>query len=240
MTGGRLGPEPLLFALAVTALTALACGLGPAVQARHVGVSGALREGGRGGIGSRQRLRGWLVVAEVAAAMLILSGAALLARSYVSLQEVDPGFMAAHVLTARVSRLGVEAQKTQVAFGNEVLTRLRALPGVTAAAATSFLPLDGMPGIASTFLLADRPVPPAGERPTADFRPVTPGYFATLRIPVRQGRDFTASDLADRPGVAIVNEAFVRAVVGRRVRSSAGASTTRLANRRRLSAWSAT
>ena len=225
--GGAAG---LAFAFVTTAATAVACGLGPALGARKASVHEALREGGRGGVGSRQRLRGLLVASEVAAATLILSGAALLAQSYVALQDVDPGFNPEHVLTARVARMGTAAQSSEVAFGTEVVARLTALPGVTAAAATSFLPLDGAPGIGSTFVLADRPEPAAGERPVADYRPVTPGYFATLQIPVRAGRDFSDADVADRPRVAIVNEAFARQLssdvspIGRRLNDSLGQS----------------
>ena len=207
---GRAGGAALAFAIAVTLATALACGLGPALGARRVSVQGALREGGRGGVGRRQRLRGWLVAGEVAAAMLILSGAALLARSYLAMQQIDPGFTATGVLTARVARMGPAAQAAQPTFADDVLTRLRALPGVTAAAATSFLPLDGQPGIGSSFLLGDRPEPAPGERPVADYRPVTPGYFGALQIPLRQGRDFSDADVPARPRVAIVSEAFVR------------------------------
>lgn len=225
---GQLGGAGLIFALGVTAITALACGLGPALTARKTSVTDALREGGRGGVGGRQRLRGWLVAGEVAAAMLVLSGAGLLARSYVALQDVDPGFSDDHVLTARVSRMGRTAQEGSARFANDVVARLRVLPGVTNAAATSFLPLDGNLGIGSSFLLADQPVPPAGERPVADFRPVTPGYFATLQIPLRAGRDFSDADSDGRPRVAIVNEAFVRAhsasasPLGRRLNDSLG------------------
>ena len=164
VTDVGLGGAALAFAVVATALTALACGLGPALSARKASVSDALREGGRGGVGSRQRLRGWLVAGEVAAATLILSGAALLGRSYLALQDVDPGFSAQQVLTARVSRMGSAAQASEVAFANDVVARLGGLPGVSAAAATSFLPLDGNPGIGSSFLLADRPEPAAGER----------------------------------------------------------------------------
>ena len=228
LTDGSLGPAALAFALAATALTAVGCGLGPALNARRTSVHEALREGGRGRVGGGQRLRGWLVAGEVAAAMMLLSGAALLGRSYLALRDVDPGFNAAQVLTARVSRMGRAAQASQVAFSDDVLTRLRALPGVSAAAATSFLPLDGAPGIGSSFLLADRPAPAAGDRPVADYRPVTPGYFAALQIPLRSGRDFTAADRADRARVAIVNEAFVRQLsadvspLGRRLTDSLG------------------
>ncbi len=227
-TADVLDGTALLFAAAVTAVTVLVCGLGPALAARSTSAASALREGGRGQTGGGQRWRGWLVAGEVAAAMLILSGAALLGRSYVALQEVAPGFNPRQVLTARVSRMGPHAQAASVAFTSEVLARLRALPGVTAAAGTSFLPLDGNLGIASSFLLADRPVPPAGERPSADYRPVTPGYFAALQIPVHAGRDFRDADGADRPRVAIVNETFVRqfspdvSPLGRRLTDSLG------------------
>jgi putative ABC transport system permease protein len=226
VTDGTLGGAALGFAFVATALTAIGCGIGPVWNARKASVHDALREGGRGGVGSRQRLRGWLVAGEVAAATLILSGAALLGRSYVELQDVDPGFNPQQVLTARVSRLGAEAQKSQVPFTTDVVARLRTLPGVTHAAATSFLPLDGNPGIGSSFRLADRPQPPPGERPVADYRPVTPGYFATLQIPLREGRDFTDADVGGRPRVAIVNEAFVRLLsrdvspIGRRLADS--------------------
>ena len=131
-------------------------------------------------------------------------------------------------LTARVSRMGEAAAKSEVTFANDVVARLAALPGVTAAAATSFLPLDGNPGIGSNFMLGDWPEPPPGERPVADYRPVTPGYFATLQIPLRQGRDFTDADVEGRPRVAIVNATFVRLLspdvspIGRRLTDSLG------------------
>ena len=118
---GTLGGAALLFAFLATAITAVACGFGPALSARNTSVQVALREGGRGGVGSRQRLRGWLVAGEVAAATLILSGAALLGRSYAAMQDVDPGFNPQQVLTARLSRLGEAAEKSQVAFANDVV-----------------------------------------------------------------------------------------------------------------------
>lgn len=224
------GGAALGFSVVVTALTALACGVGPVLSARRAAVHDALRGGGRGSMGAPPRLRGWLVVGEVAAAMLTLSAAALLGRSYLALQQVDPGFNPRQVVTARVSRMGPAAQATQVPFATDVLARIRTLPGVTAAAATSFLPLDGNLGIGSSFLLADRPAPAPGDRPVADYRPVTPGYFATLHIPLSQGRDFTEADVEGRPRVAVVNEAFVRlhsadvSPLGRRLHDSLGES----------------
>ena len=224
----QLGAGPLAFAVALTAVTAVVCGVGPAWRTRRTSRDG-LREGGRG-VAAPPRGRGWLVAGEVATATLVLAGAALLVQSYLALQDVDPGFNASHVLTARVSRMGAAAQDSSNAFAAGVLTRLRALPGVTAAGATSFLPLDGQLGIGSSFRLADRPAPAPGQAPVADYRPITPGYFATLQIPVRAGRDFTDADVTDRPRVAIVNEAFVRQLspdispLGRRLDDSLGTS----------------
>lgn len=205
---GDLDVTSLGFAAVVTALVGLACALGPAWRARRSSQSG-LRDGGRGVTGPA-RARGWLVAGEVAAATLVLSGAALLTRSYLAQQDIDPGFTAERVLSARVSRMGRAAQDSSVTFGRDVVARLRALPGVTNASATSFLPLDGQPGIGSSFWLADRPSPGPGNLPVADYRPVMPGYFATLGIPLKAGRDFTDADTEGRSLVAIVNDAFVR------------------------------
>lgn len=205
--GGLNGPA-LAFAGGLTLLTGLACSLGPALRARRLSPDD-LKAGGRS-VAASTRGRGWLVAGEVAAAMLVLSGAALLGRSYVELQAVDPGFQADRVITARVSRMGAAAQASSLAFAGDVIARLQTLPGVTSAAATSFLPLDGQVGIGSTFRLGDRPDPGPGNLPVADYRPVTPGYFATLGIRMVAGRDFSAQDVGDRPRVAIVNETFVR------------------------------
>lgn len=224
----QLGAGPLAFALGLTTTTALLCAIGPVLRTRRMSPDG-LRDGGRG-VAGPARGRGWLVAGEVATATLVLSGAALLAQSYLALQDVDPGFTATHVLTARVSRMGQAAQASSTAFAAEVLARVRALPGVTSAAATSFLPLDGQLGIGSSFRLADRPAPAPGQAPVADYRPITPGYFATLQIPVRAGREFTDADVSERPRVAIVNEAFVRQLspdvspLGRRLDDSLGES----------------
>ncbi|MEZ5418538.1 MAG: ABC transporter permease [Vicinamibacterales bacterium] len=194
--GGLNGPA-LAFAGGLTLLTGLACSLGPALRARRLSPDD-LKAGGRS-VAAATRGRGWLVAGEVAAAMLVLSGAALLGRSYMELQAVDPGFQADRVITARVSRMGAAAQASSVGFTDEVIDRVRALPGVTSAAATSFLPLDGQLGIGSSFWLGDRPDPGPGNKPVADYRPVTPGYFATLGIRLVAGRDFSAQDVEDRP-----------------------------------------
>lgn len=224
---GGIDAAALGFALGLTALTAVICAIGPI---RRALVShGDVRDGGRSVTGTL-RARGLLVASEVAAATLVLAGAGMLARSYLSLQQVDPGFSAERVMTARVSRMGPDAQRTSAAFVRDIVTRLRALPGVTDAAATAFLPLDGQAGIGSSFRMADRPAPAPGEAPVADYRPVTPGYFAALGIRLRAGRDFDDADVDGRPPVAIVNETFVRQLsadvppLGRRLDDSLDAS----------------
>lgn len=224
---GGLDVAALIFATGLAGLTMVACSVGPVRRAFRSFAD--VRQGGRGVAGTA-RMRGVLVAAEVAAATLVLTGAGMLARSYVALQQVDPGFTVDRVLTARVSRMGPDSQKTSAGFGRDVLARLRALPGVTHAAATSFLPLDGRLGIGSSFRLADRPAPAAGASPVADYRPITPEYFATLGIALREGRDFSESDVEGRPRVAIVNETFVRQLsadvpaIGRRLDDSLGES----------------
>lgn len=224
----------IAFALGATGLTALLCGLWPALAARRLSLTAALRDGGRGvSSGRRGRLRTVLVTAEVAAAAVLLANAALMARSFIALQDVHPGFDPARVLSVRVNRSGntPDAVTRNVQFHAETLDRLRQLPGVQAAAGTVFLPLAGL-GSATSFWLDDRPQPEPANRPSGEIRPVTPGYFQTVAIPLLLGRDFDASDTRERPLVTIVNETFVRRFypdenpLGRRVTYSWGQPNT--------------
>ena len=143
--------------------------------------------------------------------MALLAGAGLLVRSVLSLQAVDPGFDPSRVLTMQVAvSASSAADAPRVArFHQDVVDRLQNLPGVTRAAGTVFLPLAGM-GSATSFWMADRPEPSAADRPVADIRPVTPGYFQTMGIAMLAGRDFAAGDTPERPLVAVVNESFAR------------------------------
>ncbi|MEW6320418.1 MAG: ABC transporter permease [Acidobacteriota bacterium] len=200
------------FAVAATALTALLCGLGPALAARRAALTESLHDGGRGAVGhGGGRLRAALVASEVALAVVLLGGAGLLVRSYVALERVPPGFQPGNVLTLRVtlSTQSPDDRDRVVRFHEEAVERLRGLPGVTAAAGTVFLPLAGI-GSATSFWLLDRPEPAPADRPVADIRPITDGYFQTLGIPLLAGRDVAPSDTADSPFVAVVNETFVR------------------------------
>lgn len=219
--------------LAVTGAIVLASGvlfgLAPSVVASEI-ANDALRDGGRHG-SSRglRRTLGVLVVAEVALSLVLLTGAGLLIRSFERLQGVDPGFQATGLFTARVqlspSHYGDAARSA--AFFTNALERISALPGVTGAAAISFLPLSG-PGIATSFYPADQPPPAAGEAPVTEVRPITPGFFRTMGIPHREGRDIAVSDQADSPAVAVVSEGLARRYladrnpIGRRLHVSIG------------------
>jgi putative ABC transport system permease protein len=201
----------LAFTTALALGTGLLFGIVPALVASG-NLSAALREGGRhaGGPRSRRALSA-LVVAEVALSLVLLTGAGLLIRSFLRLQEINPGFRAAGVLTARVSLPGTtyadDASRTQ--FFENAIGRVSAAPGVQSAAGVTFLPLAG-PGIGTSFFRADQPEPPPGEAPVTDVRPITPGFFRTMGIPHLSGRDVAPSDRADSRRVAVISDSLAR------------------------------
>ncbi|HUE87375.1 MAG TPA: ABC transporter permease [Vicinamibacterales bacterium] len=201
------------YTMALSLATGLLFGLVPALMATGA-ANDAIRDGGRHGGGPRStRALGTLVVAEVALSLVLLAGAGLLIRSFVRLQNIDPGFRAEGVFTARVSAPAVRYPTGQDAttFYSNTLERIRQIPGVQSAAGISFLPLAG-PGMGTSFYRTDQPEPPDGERPITEVRPVTPNYFRTMGIPHLAGRDFTDADAADSPLVAIVSEGLVRRI----------------------------
>ena len=202
---GRVG----LFLLAITFLTAFVFGLAPALHAAVGNLSGALKEGGRGGTDSmrRNRLRGLLVASEFALAFVLLIGAGLMIRSFFALQNVDPGFNPHNVLSMVVSVAGsAESQPNRrEAFYRELLDRARSLPGVQSAGAINHMPLVGDIW-GWSFLIDGRPKPRPGESPLAVYRLVMPGYFETMRLPLIRGRLIAEKDDASAPGVVIINE----------------------------------
>ena len=226
-----LDPRIFLFTLAVSLLAALIFGLAPALHAVRGDLGGALKEEGRGAtVGSgRQRMRHALVVSEVAIAAVLACCAALLLRSFLSLQQVSPGFESQQLTTARIS-LPAARYPTAVEI-NGFLARLQQnlalLPGVRSAAVASMSPLAG---ISEDTLFDIEGRPPATHRDDgtprqyADLRWVGPGYFDTLGIPLLRGRGFTAEDRLDSSGVVIVNESLARLhwgdeeAIGRRLR----------------------
>ena len=200
-----------VFTAGVSVLTGLIFGLVPAIQTSRTDLTESLKDGGRGVSSGwkHNRMRSILMVSEVAIATILLIGAAILIQSLVRLQNVNPGFDSRGVITLRVdppdARYPAE-QKTL--FYNQLIERVRALPGVRSASATSQLPLAGS-SMGLRFEIEGRPVA-IENRYRADFRISTPGYFQTLHIPVLKGRDFNDQDTLKSPEVVIVNEAFAK------------------------------
>jgi putative ABC transport system permease protein len=203
-----LDPRVLAATLAVSFLTGIAFGLVPALQTSRLDLGTSLKEGERGsssGAG-RHRLRRLLMGSEMALALVLLVGAGLMIRTFVALRAVDPGFRPDHVLSAVVSVSGSRAGEgdRRVAFYAEALSRIRALPGVVSASAINHLPLAGDTW-GEPFHVEGQPPRRPGERPTADYRIVLPGYFETMGRPLVRGRDFDLRDDLGAPEVVIVN-----------------------------------
>lgn len=199
----------VLFLLGITLLTAIVFGATPAMHAAAGNLSDALKEGGRGDSDSahRSRLRGFLVASEFALAFILLIGAGLMIRSFSALQSVDPGFNPHNVLSMVVSIEGTkEAEPNRRAiFYRDLLHQIRTLPGVASASGINHLPLAGDMWDRS-FAIEGRPKPRPGESPDAVYRIVMPGYFQTMRLPVRRGRAINGTDDARVPGVVVINE----------------------------------
>lgn len=203
-------------------------GLVPALQSSRFDLSGALREGSRGssGFGGRSRAHSLLLTAEIAVATLLLVGAGLLLKSFLRLQAVDPGFDPDHVLVAGVSLNREKYMKPddrRTLFFGQVLERVRSVPGVESVAMISHLPFGGR-GVNMGFTIAGQPqVQGDDDRLRAELRVISPDYFRTMNIPVRNGRVFTERDTNSAQTVAVVNEAFARqffpdqTVVGQRL-----------------------
>jgi len=202
----------LLFTLAVSLLTGILFGLVPAISASRKNLAAALNESSnRAGVGFRSgKVRSFLVVSEMALALVLVIGAALLIRTFMKLQSVDPGFDTHNVLTMAMSISGDRFLKTAgvaqvIHDGTE---RINAVPGVTATAAACCLPLQG--GFGLPFNIVGRP---NGNNPNtggAGYFPVSWSYFDVFKVPVLRGRNFTERDNGSAPGVVIINEAMAR------------------------------
>ena len=198
------------FTAGLSILTGILFGLVPALESSRANLASALKESGhRGGTGQGQsRTRALLAIGEIALAVVLSIGAALLLRSFVAIRQVNPGFEARHLLTMRVSLTGPRfADPATVAQAmHESLRRIRALPGVEAAAAACCVPMDARLQVG--FRIVDRPPGPDSGGVTG-WVEVSAGYFETFRIPLLRGRAFTQADESGPP-VAIVNETLAR------------------------------
>ncbi|MCB1055841.1 MAG: FtsX-like permease family protein, partial [Acidobacteria bacterium] len=202
-----------LFALGVTVLTGLLCGLAPALRAYRADLVGALKEGGKTADpgSSRHLLRNGLVVAEIALALTVLVGTGLTLRSLQHILATDPGFRTDHVLTLQLdlSSTKYRSPVDRTAFYRSLLERLRGVPGVAAVGMNSSLPpadrlMGGIPTVEG------RQVEPGVEDGIVRYGMISPGYFSALDVPVLEGRAFDQRDDAEATPVAIVDEVLAK------------------------------
>jgi putative ABC transport system permease protein len=210
--GFHIDLRVLGFTFGLTILTGLIFGLAPALQMSRPNLTESLKEGGRGFGGSAKgnRLRGALVIAEVAMTLVLLVAAGLLVRTLVRLGKVDKGFNSQNVLTMNIGLPGVKYPKAEnwIAFYKQLDERMASLPGVKAAGITSVLPLsDNFDG--RGLAVEDHPKPP-GEEISVDLYVVTPGYLRALEIPLQKGRAITEQDTADAMKIALINQTMAQ------------------------------
>ena len=205
-----LDSRVLGFTFVLSLLTGLVFGVAPALQASKNDLNEALKEGGRNAGGAHNRLRSSLVVAEVALSLMLLVGAGLMIRSFAKLENVDAGIKPENVLTVEVPlpRAKYAEPAKQSAFFKELVTQVRTLPGVSSAAAISGVPLRG--GWGRSLTVEGHPVLSVGQAPMINHSVVTPNYFQTMGIPLREGRDFTEADADGTTRTTVVDERLAR------------------------------
>jgi putative ABC transport system permease protein len=208
-----LDGSALLFAFAASTICGLVFGAFPALLASGIHGQHALIRGRAAGFAAgSHRLRRGLMVAETALAVILLAGAGLMMRTLQRLADVETGFRPDHLMTAQFVLTGERwTDDRQRAFRDELLARARAVPGVTRAALTFVLPIDGSQWN-SILIVSGKPVPDRAHLPNAAFTPVSDGYFETVGMRLVRGRTFEAQDSAEKPRVAVVNESFARAM----------------------------
>jgi predicted permease len=211
-SGVALDWRVLAFTLGVSLLTGIVFGLVPALSASRADLNLTLKESGqRSGGGLRQnKARSILVIVEMALALVLLVGAALLLRTFMILRGVNPGFDAHNVLTMRMSLTG---KRFETAAGvaqlvREAERRVKSLPGVTSLASTAFLPLEG--GFELPFTIEGRPPTDGPYHGGGTWYIVSPGYFEVFRIPLLRGRMFTDRDDGGAPLVVLINEGLAK------------------------------
>ena len=198
--------------LLLSLLTGVLFGLVPALHASRVDINSTLKEAtSRSGSGMRQnKARSVLVIAEMALAIVLLVGAGLLIRTFSALHNVPPGFDPHNVLTMETALTGTVYDQTAAiaTMSRQVLDRIETIPGVEAAAATSYLPLEG--GLGLGFIIQGRPLTNGPAHGGAAWNYVTPHFFAAFKVPLVRGRVFTERDDAAAPPVVVINEAMAK------------------------------
>ena len=199
----------LIFTALVAVLTGIAFGLAPAIHGSHLNLNDTLKESARDSAGGVKghRARGLLVIGEVAISFVLLIGAGLLINSFLHLRKLDPGFRADHLLTMKLdlSEVKYPDRDRRAVFFDDVIGRVRALPGVQSAAVANNLPLT-YNGDSMTISVEGLPDPPPDQQPDVIYRVIGPDYFAAMRIPIIRGRDFTDQDKGDSKDVVVISE----------------------------------
>ncbi len=222
----------LAFTSAVVLLTGILFGLAPALRSSQVSLGETLKEGGRSLSGGHHRLRNLLVVAEIALSLVLLIGAGLLIRSFIRVQQVEPGFAPQNVLSMRLALVGpaYSDEARRVSFYQQLWERVRGLPGVESAGGASVLPLTG--GIGWGSITIEGYNPSSGQSMIqADQRVASVGYFETMKVPLISGRFFTEQDAKESAQVVIVDENMARSYwpntdpVGKRLKRGDANST---------------
>jgi predicted permease len=215
ITGSSLDSRVFLFTAGVSILTGILFGVIPALRVSGLDLATSLKDGaGRGAVGSGgQRLRDALVVSEVALAIVLLAGAALMIRSFENLVHLDPGFRADHVLVLRtpVQMQKYDTQARRTAFYDQVLEKVEHLPGVSAAGYTTWIPLTNEGG-ASGITVEGHPEPAPGQMPVPNARVVSRNYMSALRMKLIEGRLLDERDGSGTPLVALINERMARSL----------------------------
>jgi predicted permease len=209
----RIDGRVLAFTFIAALLTGVLFGLVPALRSSRINLSDSLKEGGRSMVaGGNHRLRSLLVVAEMALSLILLIGAGLLIRSFLRVQQVEPGFSPQNVLSLRLATIGTayaEEPRRRV-FYQQLWERLGRLPGVESVGGASVLPLSGGIGWGSITIEGYDPAATGQEAIQADQRFASIGYFETMKIPLISGRFFTTQDSKDSLPVAIIDEKMAR------------------------------
>jgi putative ABC transport system permease protein len=213
---GVIGVDRLVlgFTSALTLIAGLLFGTLPALRASQTSLTETLKAGARslGGSFSSHRLRATLVVSQVALTVILLTGAGLLIKSFVRLQQTPLGFRPEHILTARIAlpRASYTTPPQRLNFANRLLDEVRKQPGMQEAALTSSLPFtSGNPGYV-VLMNGVEEIKPGLPRATANFRSVSPAYFRVMGVPLLRGREFSETDHARTPMVIIINEAMAK------------------------------
>lgn len=198
----------LSFAFALSVLTGIIFGVLPAISGARTDLVSTLKEGGRTEVFGRDWLRSSLIVGQVAVGLLLTAAAGLLISSFNRMIHADEGFNPDHLTTMYFETPDAQYKDIRQQFYRSYFEKVRALPGVQAAAGVMILPMTS-DAIVISFENPEHPVP-EGDQPSAHFAPITPGYFSTMQIPILQGRDFTDRDDMKAQQVMIVNQAFAQ------------------------------